>query len=250
MSLDSSPFPKSAFNHLASAEDRHWWFRARNEIIVWTLATKVRRIGRFLEVGCGTGYVLSGIANAFPSVPIEASEFFQEGLDVARLRVPNSVLRQLDATTMTESSQYSCIGSFDVLEHIEEDELVLANFQRALLSGGHLLLTVPQHPWLWSAADTYAHHVRRYTRQELLSKVKKAGFRVTYISSFVCLLLPLMGIQRLVKKNTSYNPDDELKVSSATGAFLYAIMKLEILLLKVGLRFPVGGSLLLLARKP
>ena len=243
------PFPEEAFDYLASAESRHWWFLSRNQIITWVLKAKARRLANFLEVGCGTGFVINGIANAFPTLELEASEYFEEGLVFARQRLPQCRFRQLDATAMAEQNAYDCIGSFDVIEHIDADECVLSNFNQALCPDGFLLLTVPQHPWLWSSADDYAHHVRRYTVQELRRKVLQAGFRIEYCTSFVFLLLPLMALQRLSSRNQNYNPDDEFKINSVLNAALYLVMQLELTLLRLGLRFPAGGSLLLLARK-
>lgn len=245
-----APFPQSAFRYLAEAESRHWWFRSRNRVIFWILRTRVRGITNFLEVGCGTGFVISSIAAAFPALELEASEYFEDGLVFARQRLPKCRFRQLDATAMAEQDAYECIGSFDVIEHIDADETVLSNFHLALRPGGFLLLTVPQHPWLWSAADDYAHHVRRYTAQELRRKVLHAGFRIDYCTSFVSLLLPLMALQRLSSRNQNYNPDNEFKISPLLNAALYLVMLLELTLLRLGLRFPAGGSLLLVARKP
>jgi SAM-dependent methyltransferase len=246
----SEPFPEQAFDYLASAESRHWWFLSRNQIIIWILKTNVSSFSNFLEVGCGTGFVVSGIAKAFPTLELEASEYFEDGLVFARQRVPQCRFRKLDATAMAEESAYDCIGSFDVLEHIDADECVLSNFNRGLRPGGFLLLTVPQHPWLWSSADDYAHHVRRYTYLELRRKVLCAGFRIEYCTSFVSLLLPLMALQRLGSRDRNYNPDDEFKISPLLNTTLFLVMQLEITLLRLGLRFPLGGSLLLLARKP
>jgi SAM-dependent methyltransferase len=248
----SGPFPSSAYSYLSLAEARHWWFRARNIVIVWILKSKARLSSGciLLEVGCGSGFVTSGIAKAFPTARLEATEYFEEGLIIARQRVPTCTFRRLDATQMAEDAIYDCLGSFDVIEHIDDDELVLSNFFRAIRRGGRLLLTVPQHPWLWSAADDYAHHVRRYTRSDLCSKVSRAGFRIEYCTAFVSLLLPLMALQRLSSSNQNYNPDDEFKISPLLNAALYLVMRLEHLLLRLGLRFPMGGSLLLLARKP
>ena len=248
--MTSPPFPQSAFSYLSSAESRHGWFRARNQIIISILKNKVRGVRNFLEVGCGTGYVINGIAKAFPTLELEASEYFEDGLVFARQRVPHQCrFRQLDATNMSEVNVYDCIGSFDVIEHIDADECVLANFNRALRTGGYLLLTVPQHPWLWSAADGYAHHLRRYTSSELRSKVLNAGFRIDYCTSFVSLLLPLMALQRFSSRNQDYNPDDEFKINPVLNSALYLVMQIELTLLRFGLRFPSGGSLLLLARK-
>ena len=243
------PFPEAAFKYLASAESKHWWFRARNCVIIWLIRSRTPGIRSFLEVGCGTGFVINGIANAFPALELEASEYFEDGLVYARQRLPQCRFRQLDATAMAEQNAYDCIGSFDVIEHIDADECVLSNFNQALCPDGFLLLTVPQHPWLWSSADDYAHHVRRYTVQELRRKVLHAGFRIEYCTSFVFLLLPLMALQRLSSRNQNYNPDDEFKINSVLNAALYLVMQLELTLLRLGLRFPAGGSLLLLARK-
>lgn len=82
----------------------------------------------------------------------------------ARQRVPSASFRRLGATVMEDKKCFDVIGAFDVIEHIEEDEKVLANLARAIVPGGALLITVPQHRWLWSATDDYACHVRRYTR--------------------------------------------------------------------------------------
>lgn len=250
MSSTSTPFPESSFAYLAKSEKSHWWFRARNKIILWALAYKCHAIRNMLEDGCGTGYVTSGISETFPELELEASEYFQDGLVFARQRVPQCQFRQLDATAMEDENTYDCVGSFDVLEHIDDDELVLANFHRALRPRGYLMLTVPQHPWMWSAADNHAHHVRRYTCSELRKKVLCAGFRIVYCTSFISLLLPLMVLQRLSSRDQAYNPDSEFKISPVLNTMLYQVMQLEFTLLRLGLRFPVGGSLLLLARKP
>ncbi len=245
-----APYPEHVFDYLATQEARHWWFRARNKILVWVLRSIDRDCVDFLEVGCGTGYVMSGIAAAFPSWNLEASEYFEDGLFFARQRVQRCHFRQLDAKSMAEAEAYDCIGSFDVLEHIDGDELVLANFFRALRHGGHLLLSVPQHPWLWSVADDYAHHQRRYTVSELDRKVRRAGFKIKYTTSFVSLLLPLMALQRLVAQSKEYSLEDEFKIGPLFNSALYSIMHLEFCLLRLGFRFPAGGSLLLLAWKP
>jgi len=243
------PFPEEAFKYLEDVEENHWWFRARNQIILWVMQTKLDQVTEFLEVGCGTGYVLNGIAQAMPELRLEASEYFDNGLEIARRRVPQCNFRQLDATQMSEIAAYDCIGCFDVLEHINDDQQVLQSFFRALRRTGYLLITVPQHPALWSASDSYAKHRRRYRSQELIKKVLQAGFRIEYTSSFVSLLLPLMAMQRIRSRQTKYEPDVEFKVNGLISKTFYAVMQLEIILLKLGLRFPAGGSRLLLARK-
>ncbi|WP_223515373.1 class I SAM-dependent methyltransferase [Pseudomonas sp. GL-R-26] len=249
MPPDRTPFPKAAFEALAQAEARHWWFRARNRVIIWVLKSRIGKIRNFLEIGCGTGFVLEGIHQEFPETTLSGTEFFDEGLMHARRRVPGASFEKLDARTMNDAERFDVIGAFDVIEHIDEDEQVLANLSRALHKDGHLLLTVPQHRWLWSAADERACHVRRYTRRELVDKVGRAGLEVQYVTSFVTLLVSLMWLarQRPGQKNAEVN--SELDISDRTNRLLEFVMKIELGLLKAGITFPLGGSLLLLAKK-
>ena len=217
---------------------------------MWVLKSKAHSIKSFLEVGCGTGYVTSGISKAFPNFELQASEYFAEGLVYARKRVFRCEFRQLDVTQMSEVNCYDCIGSFDVIEHIDEDQIVLANFHRALRSGGFLLITVPQHPWLWSSADDYAHHRRRYTFSNLTTSLRSAGFKIQYTTSFVSLLMPLMIIQRWASRQESYDPSVEFEINSLLNKLFRLIMLVEFNMLKVGIKFFAGGSLLVLAQKP
>jgi SAM-dependent methyltransferase len=243
-------FKAEYFSKLITYEATSFWFKARNELILWSLRNELYDGIMFCEIGCGTGCVLSAIAAAYPNLKLTGSEVFIDGLSHAFARVPSAELLQMDARRIPFENQFHCIGVFDVLEHIQEDKIVLAQIFTALKPKGAMLLTVPQHPWLWSSVDDYACHVRRYTQDELVQKVREAGFSICYLSSFVSLLLPVMALQRLSSRNQSYNPDDVFKISPLLNALLYLVMRFELILLRLGLRFPVGGSLLLLARKP
>jgi SAM-dependent methyltransferase len=249
MSSTRIPFPSSSFELLAGAEADHWWFRARNKILMWTVATKVESFKNYLEIGCGTGFVLENIHRLYPDVKLHGAEYFEEGLAFARQRIPSATFKQLDATVMDENAIYDVIGAFDVVEHIEKDEVVLRNLATALKPGGSLILTVPQHRWLWSEADEFACHVRRYSRSELTEKVKRAGLDVNYVTSFVTLLVPLMWLARLRAGKGNYDPMSEFKISPWLNRSLEMVMQVEFFLLKIGCRFPLGGSLLLVAKK-
>lgn len=253
MTTPGTPFPVNAFAGLAALESSHWWFRGRNRLLLWILQDKIRPISNYLEVGCGTGFVLEAVARKFPRLTLEATEYYNTGLNYAKARTPSCQFKEIDAMQMNDISCYECIGCFDVLEHIEDDDLVIENFHNALRPSGHLLLTVPQHQWLWSATDDFAHHKRRYSRKELVSKLRRAGFRVTYTSSFVSLLLPLMAAQRLSSsksKGHEYSIHDILSIHPILNRCFYAIMLIEVWLLELGFTFPTGGSLVLVAQKP
>ena len=242
-------FPPSSFDHLVDVESGHWWFRSRNRILLWVLKKRVARINSFLEIGCGTGFVIQAIQEHYPQAVLCGSDYFEEGLVHARKRMPSINFTQQDARKMDEEDLYDVIGAFDVIEHINEDELVLSNLSRALKSRGHLLVTVPQHRWLWSVVDEHACHVRRYTREELVRKVTRSGLSVEYMTSFVSLLVPVMWLSRLRSNNVNYDPIDEFQIPNWLNRLLEMILTFELGLLKIGIRLPFGGSLLLQARK-
>lgn len=240
------------YPQLFELESRNFWFRARNRLIAWALREYMGDVPRrFLEIGCGTGFVLSHLEAAFPDWAFRGTEVLEEGLDFARTRVARAELFALDARRIPFASEFGAIGAFDVLEHIQEDEAVLAQIHQALAPAGLLLATVPQHPWLWSPADDAACHVRRYTAAELREKVRTAGFDVLCLGSFVSLLLPMMALSRWQQRRKGAQHDliAELSLPGALNLVFERVLDLERGLIQAGARFPAGGSLLLVARK-
>lgn len=239
------------FAPLAAVEHGNFWFEARNRVIIAALRQHFPHLRSFLEIGCGTGFVLQAVRSAFPQADISGAEYYAQGLAFARQRVPDAAFYQLDARAMPFEAEFDVIGAFDVIEHIKEDEAVLAQMYTAVQPGGGIVLTVPQHRWLWSVADTYKQHERRYERDELCAKVERAGFRVVATTSFVSLLLPAMLASRLVQNRADQPPDrmTEFQIGPAANRLFDAVMRLETGLINRGLRFRLGGSRLLVARK-
>jgi len=244
-------FKSSYFSELASLEAQNFWFRSRNQLIGWALKKYCKNFQSFLEIGCGTGYVLSGVSEEFPDARLIGSEIFTAGLGFAAARLPYVSFIQMDARNISYREEFDVIGAFDVLEHIEEDITVLREIYLALNTNGFLILTVPQHRWLWSPVDEYACHVRRYSALELHQKLELAGFEVVRNTSFVSLLLPAMLLSRVKQRyfKTGIDPADELKLSGGLNSFLYRVMQIEVFLIKSGINFSVGGSRLIVAKR-
>ena len=244
-------FKPEAFAELAAIEAGSFWFRARNRLIVWALRRYFPHMQRYLEIGCGTGFVLAGVAEAYPLARLSGSEVFSTGLSHAARRVPQAEFLQMDARHIPFDDEFDVIGAFDVLEHIEEDEAVLAEMLRALRPGGGIVLTVPQHRRLWSRQDEYACHVRRYRAGELRDKVVRAGFKVQFATSFVSLLLPAMLVSRRAQRNAAAGSDPlaELRLPGMLNRLFEGVMGVERFLIRGGIRFPAGGSLMVVATK-
>lgn len=244
-------FLESHFAELSLLEGGNFWFRSRNRLIVWALKKYAPEIQSFLEIGCGTGYVLSGIAKAFPDAELRGAELFAAGLAFAAARQPGAHFMQMDARCIPYVDEFDVVGAFDVLEHIEEDVLVMTQIRDALKYHGIMLLTVPQHAWLWSPADEYACHVRRYSANELHEKIRMAGFEVLRSTSFVSALLPAMWASRFSRRDAADKSavTAELRISPLLNRSLEMVMDAEIAMIRCGMNFPVGGSRLVVARK-
>ena len=251
LAAQNDGFNPETFARYAAVEAGHFWFLGRNGILRDRMMRHFSSAQNILEIGCGTGFVLASTREVYPEASLSGSDIFTEGLAYAKQRVPSATLFQMDACRIPYRDEFDMIGSFDVLEHIEDDIGALDQIYQACQPGGGLILTVPQHRWLWSSTDDYAHHKRRYTRAELRDKVERAGFRVEYIGSFVSLLLPAMLASRLLQKSAQAEDqmDAGFKIGRLANSLLGPVMKVERWLIARGISFPLGGSLLLVARK-
>jgi len=255
LSDTSEGFEAAFFDTLALLEPGNFWFESRNRLLIEMIHRYFPTMlgsGNFLEIGCGTGFVLSRIHTAFSTVNMVGSEIFDQGLRYAKQRLPDATLIQMDARQIPFVDEFDFIGIFDVLEHIAEDEQVLSQMFQAVKPGGGIMITVPQHRFLWSAMDEYGHHCRRYMRPELVGKVRAAGFEVMDTTSFVSLLMPLIVISRMRAKAIpeTYNPMSEFRLSPFVNASLSRIMDIERFAIRLGISFPFGGSLFLAAQRP
>jgi SAM-dependent methyltransferase len=248
LARSDTSFDPAAFNTLVAVEDGNFWFRERNRLIVWAMRKYFGVTRTFLEVGCGSGYVGAYLTRQIPDLTYTATELLIDAFPHARSRVPNSELLQADATNLPFDAEFDVIAAFDVIEHVDDDAAVLSEMYRAVRPGGGLLLTVPQHQFLWSASDDYAQHRRRYARDELRRKVSAAGFVIVRATSFVTLLFPLLAASRLRRRKISRDRTwEEFVLPPTLDCALSACLKAERALISAGVSFPFGGSLLLVA---
>ena len=219
-------------------------------MIRWLVRRFAPRATRALEIGCGTGYVLFAIREAVPGARLSGSELHSLGLAHARQRHGQAIeLFQMDARVSGLRNAFDLVGAFDVLEHIAEDDRVLAEIHRMLKPGGVLIATVPQHRWLWSHVDEHAHHCRRYGVHELARKAQLAGFKTRYETSFASFTLPLMALDRLRAKGAQQKPPS-VDVPASLNSILKFIFWIEELVRRIRMPLPFGGSTVLVAEKP
>jgi SAM-dependent methyltransferase len=202
--------------NMAALEYSHWWFRERRHLIAQAIDGLAP--GRALDIGAGAGgntRVLQGAGWR-----ATALEFSEAGVELARARGLDVV--QGDAREIPfPDDHFGVVVAYDVLEHINEDDVVVSEIARVLRPGGRALIAVPADPRLWSAHDEAIGHVRRYTRESLIGLFDDR-FQIDEVRSWNVLLRPIVAIRR-----RSIEDNDLTPVARPVNAALSIIIKAE-----------------------
>jgi glycosyltransferase involved in cell wall biosynthesis len=156
----------------------------------WMLSQFEPYIGdRVVEAGCGIGSFSELLLDRERLVAIDIEPFYVEVLARRFGHLENVRAEAFDISDRAElaaleTEKVDTVISLNVLEHVEDDASVLAGFHNMLQPGGHAIVLIPAHPWLFSAADDALGHHRRYTRRQLRHALEDAGFDVVSLSEF------------------------------------------------------------------
>jgi len=151
---------------------------------------------RLLDLGCGAGRHAFEAARRGADVvalDTDCGELAQVSAiaaamaEAGEIQAPASIMTAAaDATAMPfPDDSFHVVIAAEVLEHIPADQRALSEIARVLRPGGILAVTVPA--WLpervcWLLSDDYHNvpggHIRIFTRQELETKLRRAGLVV------------------------------------------------------------------------
>jgi SAM-dependent methyltransferase len=137
-----------------------------------------------LEIGCGAGMLLQELSmRGFRCEALETSPQARELIDRLTKKTGHAI-NVHDTPEASWAGRFPLVMAFEVLEHIEDDIAVMKEWASWLAPGGTLLMSVPAHPRLWSAADEWAGHYRRYRKSDLIRVVTAAGLEIERIECF------------------------------------------------------------------
>lgn len=249
-------YPDSGFDLTDENAESSFWVSSRNRLFKSIVQRHLLPTGKtkFLEIGCGTGDFIQQIAKN-DNLEITGSEIYLKGLVYAKKNLPSVDFVQFDVTQGKIGEQFHIITAFDVIEHIENDDAALSNISEMLKKDGVLIISVPQHMFLWSKLDEIVKHKRRYSRRELVAKLKANDFDITFATSFLFTLFPLMLLSRLFDRGGDRSPSDEralekrVKFSGVLNTIFDFLMRIDEGLIRLGASLPFGGTLVVVARK-
>ncbi len=232
------------YDLMDSVEDRMWWYRAMHGHALRALRPLAPG-ARVLDAGCGTGGFLARLSRARPDAELYGIEFAPAAAARAAAKAGARVACGTVNALPFPNAHFDAVTSLDVICHGGvEPALALAEFRRVLRPGGLLVLNLPGHDWLKSAHDLRVHNVRRFERAGARALLTASGFDAPDPRHWNSLLLPLMMLQRKVLARGEDDASDVAAYPAWLDASLYAVCRAEAGLLRAGLRFPAGGSLL------
>ena len=243
----------------ALEEDEHWWFATRT----WAIEKWLRQLNsgtrlEILDVGCGAGNMFHHLSRYGR---VRGVEVDARPVKIAQSRGYD--VRQADASRGIPFSDdtFDFVTALDVVEHVDDDEAILAEACRVLKPGGLFLLTTPAFKWLWSYNDELNAHKRRYTAGELRARLAKAGLRVLRISYNFFLVFPVAAgmillrnrSHRHVELSSHHFQEDAYQVemepvSPILNSILRGVGRAEAQLIGA-VNLPLGTSLIALAEK-
>lgn len=239
------------YRRMYEAEESQWWYAGQRAIATALLDPAIAgRPARplVLDAGCGTGQNVLALSRLGTAVGIDLAP---EAVAFCRERGARAARASLLALPFPDRT-FDAVTSFDVVYHawVTDDRAAVREMVRVLKPGGILLVRVPALRALWGAHDVEVQSRHRYTRGELVALLAACSLRVeraTYCNSVLFpLLLARRTLDRLLHREGS---DVGFLPAPAEWAFKRALLA-EAALVRAGISFPIGASVVALARKP
>lgn len=182
----------------SQADNYHWW-------ILEHLKNHFGK--RVVEVGGGTGSMTKYLLPFVESLMIiEPSHHLfpvlsQSVHKIDELNRVHEIMQGELSDLEPEIAQFKpdTFVYINVLEHIQDDQAELNLAYNLLPNNGRVITFSPAMPWLYSKRDERVGHYRRYTKFDLVSKMRRAGFIIeqAYYFDLIGALLWFIKFQLL-----------------------------------------------------
>ncbi|MEQ1643024.1 MAG: class I SAM-dependent methyltransferase [Pyrinomonadaceae bacterium] len=232
-------------------EGSHWWFVGRRAILdsfLGSICSRLKTKGsklQILDVGCGTGANIEMLSQYGEAEGVDVSD---DALEFCR-RKGLKVQKGLAETLPYADESFDLTTALDVVEHLDDDIAGLKEMFRVTKRGGYSLIFVPAFMWLWGVQDDISNHRIRYTKTQIVERLKTAGYeieRATYANW--TFFAPILG-GRTIMRLTGIKPESEnnITINGLNGIF-GKLFGAERFWLK-NFNFPFGVSIVVVARK-
>lgn len=226
---------------------RHWWWRAREVVILRELASRLPpgAAGRVLDVGCGGGALFGPLARYGAVEGIEP--------DAALAAMADTTHGRVHAVPFDErfrpAAPFGLVVMLDVLEHLDDPAGALRHAASLLRPGGLLVATVPAFNALWTTHDVLNAHRTRYTRTTLRQVAAGSGLRLLHDRYLFHWMVPAKLLVRAFEAVRRPAPALPTVPPGPLNRALFLLSRADERLLGP-LRLPFGSSVLAVFERP
>jgi len=166
--------------------ENHWWQLARSRIVARELS-RVCPDQPVLDIGCGRGVTL---------LHLRRLGIACYGVEPARVDpLPGTaahIFRGMGAEELdkTDRDRFGVVLLLDVIEHLPDPVSFLEGIADRYRNLGHVIVTVPACPELWTNYDEFNGHYRRYTPDMIQDIAGRLSWELVGRTYFFRLLYP------------------------------------------------------------
>ena len=173
MKINISNYQKDILESLAEVGSYNQWLVSKFE----------KYLGRnILEVGSGLGNITIKVKDkGFNIVSTDINRSFIRSLKKID---KNAFYFNIVNPNLSIKGRFDTIIAINVLEHIYDDIGALRNIHNLLPDNGTFIILVPAHMILFGSYDKAVGHYRRYSKNNLVKKLKGSGFYIKKIKYY------------------------------------------------------------------
>jgi trans-aconitate methyltransferase len=208
-----------------SAFARHPWELVRARFFAGVLDSVLDGTpARLLDAGAGDGWFSSQLVARYPRLAVTC---FDPGYaEIGTEALPHADRVEFVATQPT--GPFDVLTLLDVLEHVEDDLDLLSRLTATVRPGGHLLMSVPAWPVLFSRHDVALRHYRRYTDRRFGALLRGVGLQIVERGGLFHTLLVPRGVSvalERVRSGPAATPDHERALEWRGGRVSHRVLE-------------------------
>ncbi len=153
------------------------------------LVKRKKKNASLLEIGCGSGRILSTIQQRDGELQLTGVDISKEQVRIAKRDNPGITFKVGNAERLPfKTGSFDYVIFLDVIEHVEHPNTLLKEASRVLKEGGYLYGVSPcekQGIYVlstkllgWHIKERTAGHIQQFTVNDFLKRVRKQNLRI------------------------------------------------------------------------
>lgn len=205
--------------------------------------------GKILDVGSGNGEIAIFLSKTAEVIYAgDNSKIILRRLKRKVKKIVNFKAIYLDAENFNLRKKFDLITACDIMEHLKNDNIFINNCYCHLNQNGKLFISVPAIKFLYGVRDRKYGHYRRYTKNEIITMIKQAGFSILSCQYWNFIgFFPYLIAEKIFKKTligpARHTLDNVSSLIINKILFLWLVLESKLNFL------PIGLSLILIAQK-